>query len=35
VDLHISVVPMDHWVEKLNQASHKVIGHTFSAGFIR
>ncbi|XP_076814864.1 uncharacterized protein LOC143461015 isoform X2 [Clavelina lepadiformis] len=35
VDLHISVVPMEHWVERLNYASHKIIGDTFSAGFIR
>nr|CAB3266514.1 spermatogenesis-associated protein 1 [Phallusia mammillata] len=35
VDLHISIVPMEHWVERLNYASHKVIADTFSVGFIR
>jgi len=35
VDLHISIVPMEHWVERLNYASHKIIGDTFSVGFVR
>lgn len=35
MDLHISIVPMEHWVERLNYASHKVIADTFSVGFIR
>ncbi|XP_039263824.2 uncharacterized protein LOC120339705 [Styela clava] len=35
IDLHISIVPPEHWIERLNYASPKVIDETFSAGFIR
>ncbi|XP_078484825.1 uncharacterized protein LOC100183485 isoform X2 [Ciona intestinalis] len=35
VDLHVSIVPIEHWVERLNYASCKIISDTFSAGFLR
>lgn len=35
IDLHVSIVPLDHWIPRLNHTSQNVIDETFSVGFIR
>nr|XP_039273580.1 uncharacterized protein LOC120347603 [Styela clava] len=35
IDLHVSIVPPEHWIQRLNYASQTVIAETFSVGFIR